>query len=214
MPDAPVPLLPYAAVRPLIQSGDLLLCSGSSPMSKMIQYSTGSHYSHVAFLLRLDTLDRLVVLESVESIGIRACTLGSYVADYNGSGQPYPGSLWIARHAQVNLQEARTFQVFSCTALDLLGYPYGTQDILDITARIVGAKLGMPPRAVRTDKAYICSEFAYLVYQSIGVSVPYNHENFIAPADFATCAEVTLLWEIDTHDPASRALIDAARMSV
>lgn len=193
---ASVPVRPYAEVRPLIQSGDLLLCSGSSPMSRMIQAATGSVYSHVAFILRLEALDRLLVMESVESIGIRACTLGSYVFDYNGSGLPYPGTLTIARHRLVDLGTEEHWQRVSRTAIDLLGYPYGTKDIMDITARIVGAKLGMAVRPRRTDKTYICSEFVELIYESIGVGVPWNRANFIAPADFAACVDVALLWEI------------------
>lgn len=190
-------LLPYAEIRPQIQSGDILLCSGSSSMSRMIQAATQSMYSHVAFILRLDTLDRLVVLESVESIGIRACTLGSYVADYNGSNLPYPGRLQIARHSQVDLQKSENLHKFSITALDLLGYPYGTKDIMDITMRIVGAKLGLGARPMRTDKTYICSEFAALVYASIGIDIPFNRLHYIAPRDFAACAEVNILWEIE-----------------
>ncbi len=186
----------YATIRPLIQDGDLLLASGTSPMSRMIQAATESIYSHVGFLLRLDALDRIAVLESVESVGIRACMLSAYVRDYNGSGQPYPGALYIARHRQIRCQDDGRLQQLSRTALDLLGYPYGTRDIMDITARIVAAKLGMSTRPIRRDRTFICSEFVALVYASIGVDVPYNPANFIAPADFARCPEIDVLWEM------------------
>ena len=195
---ASVSRLPYSDVRPLIRSGDVLLTSGSSPMSRIIQSATGSAYSHVGFILRLDSLDRLIVLESVESIGIRACTLGSYVSDYNGTGQAYPGILQIARHRQVNLEETVSLVTFSRTAVDLLGYPYGTRDILNITTRIIAEKLGMSPQPIRSDKAFICSEFCALCFASIGVHIPFNALNYIAPRDFATCVDMTILWEIDT----------------
>lgn len=195
--DAPlVPGVPYAAIRGVIRSGDLLLCSGSSPMSRMIQAATDSPWSHVGFVMRLDTLDRVMVLESVESIGVRACTLGSYVADYNGTGNPYPGRLVLARHTHVDLQDEASSHAFSRIALDLLGYPYGTRDILDITVRIVGGKLGMAVRPVRRDRTFICSEFVALVYESIGVRIPYDDLGFIAPKHFARCPEVTLFAEI------------------
>jgi Permuted papain-like amidase enzyme, YaeF/YiiX, C92 family len=197
MSPTPPLALPYAQVRPLIRSGDLLLCSGSSAMSTMIQAATDSPYSHVAFVLRVEALDRVMVLESVESIGIRACTLGSYVRDYNGTMRPYPGRLYLARHAQMDLQaQGPSWQTLSQTALDLLGHPYGTRDILDITARIVAAKLGLPVRPPRTDSTMICSEFVQLVYASIDVHVAFNPLNYIAPADFATCPDVQILWEI------------------
>ena len=197
---ATIPRVTYDTVRSLIRSGDLLLAQGTGPMSKIIQYATGSEYSHVAFLLRLDALDRLMVLESVESIGIRATCLSGYVADYNGTGRPYPGRLVIARHCRVDLQAPEVLQQFSRTAVDLLGYPYDTQEIVEITARIVAAKLGMPPRPVRENKTFICSEFAALCLRSIGVHVPYNRANFIAPGDFAACPDIEILWEITTPD--------------
>ena len=195
--ETPIPLLPYAEVRQVIRSGDLLLCSGSSAMSRMIQAATGSRFSHVAFIMRLDQLDRLLVLESVETRGIRAGTLRAYVEDYNGTGEPYPGTLTIARHLQMNLDESDHWRHVSTTAIDLLNYPYGTLDIMDITARIVGAKLGMAPRPPRTDRTYICSEYCQLILESIGISIPYDTRGFIAPSDFAICPDVTFLCEID-----------------
>lgn len=191
------PRLPYAMIRPLIHSGDLLLCSGQGPMSRMIQYATGSPYSHVGFLLRMETIDRLVVLESVESIGIRACTLDAYVTNYNGTGAPYPGALFVARHSQVDLADASRFLSFSHAAIDLLGYPYDTREIVGITARIVAQKLGMATSPPRTNQTYICSEYAALCFAAIGVAIPFDDLGFIAPRHFAECPEVGLLWEIE-----------------
>ena len=104
----------------------------------------------------------------------------------------------IGRHQQVNLQSPEALHLFSRTAIDVLGYPYDTQEIVEITARIVAAKLGMPPRPARISTTFICSEFAALCYQSIGVTVPYNRANFIAPGDFVDCPEIDLLWDIET----------------
>src|SRR4051812_34187308 len=88
----------YDKVRQDIKSGDLLLCSGSKPFSRAIQAATGSIWSHVAFILRLDSIERIMVLESVESIGVRTVPLSSYVRDYNGCGKGYAGDLAVARH--------------------------------------------------------------------------------------------------------------------
>ena len=56
----------YHEIRHEIRSGDILLCSGQSLFSTMIQKATNSVWSHVAFILRLDMIDRIMVLESVE----------------------------------------------------------------------------------------------------------------------------------------------------
>src|ERR1700704_554485 len=97
-----VPVLPYAALRACLRSGDILLCAGTSPMARMIQGATDSVWSHVGFVMRLDMLDRLIVLESVESLGVRACVLRAYAQDYNGTGRPYPGRVFVARHADID----------------------------------------------------------------------------------------------------------------
>ena len=89
----------YSGYRDQIQNGDLLLCSGSSRFSRMIQRATGSIWSHVGFVMRLDTIDRVMVLESVESQGVRTVPLRKYLEDYDNEGNSYPGGLVIARHA-------------------------------------------------------------------------------------------------------------------
>lgn len=169
-------------------------------MSRMIQAATGSPYSHVGFLLHLAHLERWMVLESVESVGIRACSLSTYVRDYNGTGAPYPGKLYLARHQGIDLSHGADFTAFSRVAINLLGYPYDTREILGITARIVAHKLGMTARPPRTSRTYICSEFAALCFESVGVHISYDELGFIAPKHFAECPDVVFLWEIQGHE--------------
>ena len=67
--------------------------------SRMIQKSTGSAWSHVGFVMRLDAIDRVMVLESVEPLGVRTVPLRKYLQDYDSRGnKPYPGGVVIARH--------------------------------------------------------------------------------------------------------------------
>ncbi len=179
----------YSTIRPEIQSGDILLCSGNSAFSNMIQHTTKSMWSHVGFILRLDIIDRIIVLESVESIGVRAVTLGSYVRDYNGTGKGYPGQIMVARHADVKPENIINLSHY---ATGLLGYPYGTQEILRIMTRISMNNIGLNlthPDALPT-REFICSEFAYVCFKSIGVEVEYDSLGFIAPADFARSPKV------------------------
>ena len=64
------PKIKYAQFRSKIASGDLILCSGSGIFSRMIQAGTKSAWSHVGFVMRLDAIDRVMVLESVEPLGV------------------------------------------------------------------------------------------------------------------------------------------------
>jgi hypothetical protein len=174
----------YATLRSEIRSGDILLCSGSSAFSHLIQKATNSVWSHVAFILRLDNIDRIMVLESVESIGVRTVPLSAYVVNYNGTGQGYAGQILLARHSKFDLANIANL---SKTAIDLLGYPYNKQEIIDIAARIISKVTGfdLPPGQIQSERAFICSEYAYKCYQSVGVQLDCEPGGFVTPADFA-----------------------------
>lgn len=88
----------YPDIRSRLRSGDLLLCSGKSWFSRLIQVATGSEWSHVGLILRLERLDRVMLLESVESVGVRAVPLSRYFENYQQTGQAYPGELAFYRH--------------------------------------------------------------------------------------------------------------------
>jgi len=182
----------YSQLRHEIQSGDILLCSGQSFFSNMIKQATNSVWSHVAFILRLDVIDRIMILESVESIGVRTVPLSSYIGDYNGTGRGYPGQLVIARHEDLKQENIINL---SKMAIDLLGYPYNTQEILRIAARIGMDTLGMPPQGLDTPtgREFICSEYAHACFKSVGVDIDFNPLGYVAPADFARCNKVELL---------------------
>lgn len=183
-----VPTHKYENIRHEIKSGDILLCSGNSVFSSMIQKATNSMWSHVAFVLRLDVIDRIMVLESVESIGVRTVPLSSYIRDYCGSGKGYPGEIMLARHDDVKQERMKDL---SKIAVSLLGHPYATQEILNIAARISMGHLGIinQPTPVPTQQ-FICSEYAYICFKSIGVEIEYDQLGFIAPADFANSEKV------------------------
>lgn len=177
----------YDALRPRIASGDLLLCSGTAFFSELIKQATGSCWSHVAFVLRLDAIDRVMVLESVESRGVRTMPLRNYVTDYNGTGAPYPGRILIARHGGL---DRRKLKALSKKAVDLFGFPYDKDEIARIAFRITAGaavgKLGFKMRGrLKRDREYICSEYAEECFRSVGVKIKPAQKGFVVPADFA-----------------------------
>lgn len=189
----------YTDVHHDIRSGDILLCAGRSLMSNIIQEATKSVWSHVAFILRLDAIGRIMVLESVESIGVRAVPLSSYAFDYNASGKPYPGRVMIARHRDF---KEHNIGNISKHAIDRLGYPYDTEEIIRITARIGMSSFGIKdsrPDPIARHSGYICSEYAYECFKSVGISIEYDPLGFIAPSDFARCDKINPLWFIETE---------------
>lgn len=192
-----IPVNRYDIVRDQIRSGDILLCSGSSFFSTLIKKATNSVWSHVAFILRLDVISRIMVLESVESIGVRTVPLSSYVGNYNGSGKAYPGRMLVARHSQFHLASINNL---SKIAVDLLGYPYDKDEILRIAARIMigTTDFKLPLEEIGKDRAYICSEYAHKCYQSVGTDIDYDPGGFVTPADFAKTSFINPISFIQT----------------
>src|SRR5882757_7557682 len=88
---------PYAAVRDEVRDGDILLCSAHDRFSRLIRWATKSPWSHVAIAFRMDEIDRVMVLECVAKIGVRAVPLSSFLARTSGGIAPYPGRILLAR---------------------------------------------------------------------------------------------------------------------
>lgn len=191
-------LLKYSTVRDQIQNGDLLLCSGEYMFSKLIQKATDSCWSHVAFVLRIEEIDRIMVLESIEGKGVRTVALSEYVSNFEGTGSGYKGRLAIARYADFAAKAtAENLKRMSQFAVDRFAYPYDEDEIARITARIVGSALGFKKSDIERDQEYICSEYVFECYKRIGIDIPFDKRGFVAPADFARVEKVSLLWELE-----------------
>ena len=133
----------------------------------MIRAGTKSVWSHVAFVMRLDAIDRIMVLESVEPLGVRTVPLSKYLTDYDSKGNPYPGRLAIARHDAFHAKaSSKRLLKFGQFAVDLFGYPYDQDEVAKIAARIVASYLpfsAADKKALKRDREYICSEYVWSV---------------------------------------------------
>lgn len=187
----------YDAIRPHLRTGDLLFCSGSVWMSEMIQTATGSAWSHVGFVWHLKPIDRVMVLESVESQGVRTVPLSKYLRDYDNRGHPYPGGVVVARHTKFPGEQAETvLRKFGQHSVDRFGYPYDRDEIAKITARIAGSFLPFTKtkkRELKRDKEFICSEYVWECYRAIGIEIAHDDLGFIAPVHFARDPNVKLI---------------------
>lgn len=183
--------LPFHEAAPLFKNGDLLFCRGRGMMSRLIQQATCSEVSHVAMLVEMPITDQWLVIESVESVGVRCVTLEEgYLSNYNGSGAAYPGELMVARHQFV--QQACHFmpELFRKT-FSLLGSHYDHHAILQIAARICMQEAGIHPNGtLKPDHDYICSELVYALFQALKIQLPLDQRGFISPANIAQDASV------------------------
>lgn len=191
------PALDFATqLRPRIRSGDLLLCAGTGMFSSLIQQATGSVWSHVALVWHWPGIDRMVVFESVESVGVRMVPLEKYLHNYDNDGQPYPGRMVLlgpARYPKGLPLELEAPIVRH--AIDQLGHAYNQQEVLRLAARIVAARLSgeeIQAKGLRRQKEFICSEFVADCLAQAGLGLPPNQFGFVAPADFAASKSWTL----------------------
>ena len=189
------PREPLASVWPRIRSGDLLLCAGTGVFSSLIQQATGSIWSHVALLWHWPGVDRVVVFESVESVGVRMVPLEKYLRNYDNDGQPYPGQMALLGHAGYpkGLSLAQEAPIVR-HAIDLLGLAYNKQEVLRLAARIAAARLrgdDAASKAPEPQKEFICSEFASECLAQSGLGLTPNAFGYIAPTDFATSPTLT-----------------------
>lgn len=189
-----ISITPYNIARIQVQTGDLLFCSGNAMFSKLIKKVTKSKWSHVGLILRLDTIDRVLLLESVESQGVRAVPLSYYSYNYNATGKPYPGRVYVGRHVRFN-KKVSTNQLKTMTqfAVDHFGYPYDRNEVVRIATRIGMELLGLNAKDVERDKEYICSEYVWECLNKVGILIKYGRKGFIAPVHFARDPNITVI---------------------
>ncbi|MFZ1829024.1 MAG: YiiX/YebB-like N1pC/P60 family cysteine hydrolase [Candidatus Competibacteraceae bacterium] len=182
-----LPVLPYSNVRTRLKSGDLLFTSGDYLISKAIQKMTDSPWSHVGIVFRLDSIDRVLLLESVEDMGVRFAPLSKYLSDYE-DGKPYKGRAVLARCKDVTLETVKSLSTFG---IDELTQPYDKDEIAKIMARIT---LGMGKK--KRDREYICSELVYECFARAGKEFAFNRKGFISPEDIWIDEKLSLMERI------------------
>lgn len=185
----------YDKSRGQIQTGDILICSGSAFFSDLIKKATGSPWSHVGLIFRLNDIGRVMVLESVESMGVRAVPLRHYVSNYRGQGEPYPGRVYVARHAEMTPPDQEKVLVLAQQAADLLGQPYDNEEIARIAARIAsGGRFGK--KDPERNRAYICSEYVDECLAKIDIHIKRDELGFVAPSDFGADENVNTVFRL------------------
>lgn len=186
-----------------IQSGDLMFCSGNGLVSNLIKRATHSDISHIALLIQLPTTGQWLVLESVESIGVRCVTLeDGYLTNYRDSGKGYDGRIYIARHNQVTKHRDKFSQMVN-KAFSLTGDLYSKEDIFHIATRIALSKVGIDNQQsmIHEKNHYICSEYVYTCYKAMGIDLPFDPLGFIAPADIANLDAVNPICQLRINEP-------------
>lgn len=180
-----MPITDLAELRSRLRAGDLLFASGKYAVSEMIRQVTGSIWSHVAIVLPLPILERVLLLESVEGAGVRLVPLAKYLQDYQDD-KPFDGLVVLARVAGVTDEAAKKLIGFGA---DELGRPYNDEEIaaLHEPARLLHG--GMTFR----ERTYVCSELVRACFHQAGLDFRDGHGGLISPEDIWTDERVSLL---------------------
>lgn len=173
-----------------LQTGDILFCAGEDEVSQMIRWATDSIWSHVGIIFQIESLNRTLILESVENVGVRLLPLSRYIHDFEEE-KFFEGRIVIGRCQGLEEHQIHRLMNFG---LDEITQPFDKAEITRIMRRIIKGE-GKPIR----DKAYICSELVYECFLSAGIEIPYNAKGFISPADIWGFEKINPVLEIITH---------------
>src|SRR5580704_8347711 len=137
---------PYSALRHEVRDGDILLCSATDPFSRLIRWATKSPWSHVALAYRWPDVNRIMVFESVQQLGVRCVTLDRFISQSSTGQKPFPGKIILARHADYAAKGGKAggaaMQRLADFAVDKFGDRFAPLEILKIALRICFGRTG------------------------------------------------------------------------
>lgn len=196
--------IPYPRFRAEVRDGDIVLCQGRDPFSRLIQWSTKSPWSHTGLVFRIDSLDREIVIEAVEKIGVRAVSLEDFLSRDSEGTSPYPGKILLARHDQLGDANSRAVRSVAKFAFEHLGCKFAPAEIAKIALRIVDARVfgnRRTPKLLLTEDEFMCSEFVAAAYERAALKIPWDGLGFVAPCDIADDPHLHPVAQADVDHP-------------
>jgi len=198
-----LPSVSYDKLRHTIRNGDLLFCGGDYAFSKTIRYLSGqSKVSHVGIVYWWN--ERLMLLESVETDGVRIVPVSQYVENYENRGAPYNGRIYLARDQRVTIAPTNRkgdasgdhnpmVEEILHFAASLLNKKFSFKDVLTFLWQ------GNTGRELHVDdEEFLCSEFVAKCFRKVSIAYPDDGHGFIAPEHIAMSEHVQALVEIQT----------------
>ena len=184
----PIQPVPYAELRPHLQTGDVVAFGGTSFVSHVIKRATNSEVSHVGMVARfcpynMPSIDFMALLESTTLMAGRSGVFASALSERLRS---FDGPVWIlslsdeARARSHNKPESVGAFVLRCLGL---GYD-------KLQAVLSAGKLNR-----EDDNLFFCSELIARAFEECGVLGEMNASN-VTPADlcalpiFSACYRV------------------------
>jgi uncharacterized protein YycO len=189
-----IPKIYYATLRNTVQSGDILFYSGEDEVSKLIRWATNSIWSHVGIILKVESIDRVLLLESVENQGVRLIPVSKYIRNVSveAKTEDFAIRLVIARHKKLSKSKSKKLLNFG---LDQITQPYDREEIQRIIQRII-----LGEGKAERDNAYMCSELVYECFLQANIEFKYNKLGFISPEDIWKDEDLIAIAEIESNE--------------
>ena len=131
---------PLNALAARVRDGDIFLCSGNDPFSRLIGWATKSPWTHIALAFRWSHLHRIMVFEAVVHQGVRTVTLDRFISQSSTGKKPYPGKIILARHEDYadkgGAPGGAPMRRLADAAVDCFGDNFAVGEILRIAGRI------------------------------------------------------------------------------
>jgi hypothetical protein len=195
---------PLADVARRVRDGDILLCSATDPFSRLIRWATKSPWSHVALAYRWRSVNRIMVFEAVQQLGVRCVPLERFISQSSTGQKPYPGKIILARHEDYAAAGGKAggaaMRRLADAAVDRFGDRFAPGEVLKITARITLGRTGRAtPKFLGPHDEYICSEYAAKCLEAVCIEVAWDARGFIAPASFANDPKMNAIAQFKTR---------------
>ena len=151
----------YETLRPNVKDGDIILVSGTSPISLTIRAATFSKMSHVALFFWIEKA--LMVFEAKEGVGLRFAPASLYVRDYlSKNTNIYFGRAPNIVHEKENI-------VYD-TAISYRDASYGYHALVTVLAAQIAAHFNLD-MTIDSD-AVVCSILVQRVWEACGHEFP------------------------------------------
>lgn len=198
-----MPVQKYSDVRDQLRTGDILLFHSLTFGSQLTEFFTNSLWSHAAFIWRLADVDRVMLLESMDTVGVRMMPMSTRIDGCAAAPVAYNGGLLVLRHPDLPETIApEKLKAMTQFALDRVGYPYSHDELNQIMLRITLALAGqIVTGRLDPQNQFICSEYVAKCLAVIGIEIAVDREGYIAPADIANDPRIMGLFSLKPDNP-------------
>jgi len=166
----------YSLIRPLLETGDIVLFSGKSWLSGLIRFLTSGKISHVGIVVRDEFTSQVLILESYVSKaanGVQLSPLGLRIKEYRG--EVYVRQLRTERTEKMTRQLQKWIKDFRGTS-----YEQGVGGFIEMLA----STFDFWPFNNKTNEAhFFCSELVATIYLMWGL-LGQGPANEYTPRDF------------------------------